>query len=122
MGSLEGIVSLHDLLESIVGDIPADSTADEQMFVVRKDGSWLIDGLMQLDRMIELTGLEEVSEKDKGTYTTLGGFTMHHLGKIPKAGDSFEFKKFYFEVMHMDGHRVDKVLVKSANPSESDIA
>lgn len=118
-GSLEGIVSLHDLLESIVGDMPADATDDEQMFVVRKDGSWLIDGLMQLDQMIELIGVEEVSEKDKGTYTTVGGFVMHHLGKIPKAADSFEFKKFSFEVMDMDGHRVDKVLVKSASPNEA---
>ena len=111
-GSLEGIVSLHDIMESIVGDLPADATDDEQMAVRRKDGSWLIDGLMQIDSCVELIGLEEISDDDAGTYTTVGGFMMHQLGKIPKEADGFEFKKFQFEVMDMDGHRVDKVLVK----------
>ena len=111
-GSLEGIVSLHDIMESIVGDLPIDSTDDEQMAVRRKDGSWLIDGLMQIDRCIELIGIEEIADVDTGAYTTVGGFVMHHLGKIPKAADSFEFRNFQFEVMDMDGHRVDKVLVK----------
>lgn len=111
-GSLEGIVSLHDIMESIVGDLPIDSTDDEQMAVRRKDGSWLIDGLMQIDRCIQLIGIEEIADADTGAYTTVGGFVMHHLGKIPKAADSFEFKNFYFEVMDMDGHRVDKVLIK----------
>lgn len=111
-GSLEGIVSLHDIMESIVGDLPIDSTDDEQMAVRRKDGSWLIDGLMQIDRCIELIGIEEIADTDTGAYTTVGGFVMHHLGKIPKEADSFEFKKYHFEVMDMDGHRVDKVLIK----------
>ncbi len=112
-GSLEGIVSLHDIMESIVGDLPIDSTDDEQMAVRRKDGSWLIDGLMQIDRCIELLGVEEIADAETGSYTTVGGFVMHHLGKIPKEADQFEFKKFLFEVMDMDGHRVDKVLVKA---------
>ncbi|MEI7801811.1 MAG: hemolysin family protein [Bacteroidota bacterium] len=112
-GSLEGIVSLHDLLESIVGELPIDATDDEQMFVVRKDGSWLIDGLMQIDQCMELVGLEDITDKDKGAYTTVGGFVMHHLGRIPKAADGFDFKNFHFEVMDMDGHRVDKLLIKS---------
>lgn len=112
-GSLEGIVSLHDIMESIVGDLPLDSTDDEQMAVRRKDGSWLIDGLMQIDSCVELIGLDEISDTDSGAYTTVGGFVMHQLGKIPKAADSFEFRNFVFEVMDMDGHRVDKVLVKT---------
>ncbi len=111
-GSLEGIVSLHDIMESIVGDLPINSTDDEQMAVRRKDGSWLIDGLMQIDRCIELIGIEDIADAETGAYTTVGGFMMHHLGKIPKAADSFEFKKYHFEVMDMDGHRVDKILVK----------
>lgn len=120
-GVLEGIVSFHDILESIVGGLPAESAQDDfQMAVERDDGSWLIDGTMQIDEWKELLRIREINEAESGTYKTLGGFIMHRLGRIPKELDKFEFKGFEFEVMDMDGKRVDKVLVKKIETEDDE--
>ena len=122
-GVLEGIVSFHDILESIVGGLPLEATQEAyQMAVEREDGSWLIDGTMQIDEWQELLRMRELNEQETGTYNTLGGFIMHRLGRIPKEADKFEFKGFTFEVMDMDGKRVDKVLVSKIETDESDEA
>ena len=110
-GSLEGLVTLHDVVEAIFGDIPMkEQTRDEA--IQRVDGSWLVDGMMQAPRWSDLLGFHDLSDEDTGDYNTLGGFVMHQLGKIPKPGDLFKFRDHLFEVMDMDGMRVDKVLVK----------
>lgn len=114
-GAMEGIVTLHDLMESIVGDIPLSPGEEEKTAVQRKDGSWLIDGTVQTDEWSELLHLTDLTEGETGNYKTLGGFMMHHLGRIPKTADLFTFRNYYFEVMDMDGKRVDKVLVKKIN-------
>ncbi|MBX7107892.1 MAG: hemolysin family protein [Chitinophagales bacterium] len=111
-GSLEGIVTLHDVVESIFGNIRVTNQQVQEEAVKRADGSWLIDGMMQTHDWSELLQLPELSEEETGNYNTLGGFMMHHLGKIPKETDSFNFRNYCFEVMDMDGKRVDKVLVK----------
>lgn len=111
-GLLEGIVTLHDLIEAIVGDLPAENTHDIEMAVQRSDGSWLMDGMTPIDEWMTKLGLEELNDDDTGNNNTLGGFVMHQLGRIPRTADEFQFQHFQFEVMDMDGARVDKVLVK----------
>lgn len=111
-GSFEGIVTLHDVVESIFGNIRITDQHSQEEAVKRADGSWLIDGMMQTHDWSELLNIHDLSEEEAGNYNTLGGFMMHHLGKIPKAADSFLFRDHLFEVMDMDGKRVDKVLVQ----------
>jgi putative hemolysin len=79
--------------------------------VQREDGSWLLDGLMPVDEFKEILQMGELPGEHRGYYHTLGGFVMTRLGRIPSAADHFEWAKFRFEVMDMDGRRVDKVLV-----------
>jgi putative hemolysin len=109
-GVFEGLVTLHDVTEAIFGDIPQMAQAKDEA-VRRADGSWLIDGMMQTPRWSDMLGLYELTDDETGNYNTLGGFVMHQLGSIPKAGDQFQFRQYQFEVMDMDGMRVDKVLV-----------
>ncbi|MEO6167503.1 MAG: hemolysin family protein [Chitinophagales bacterium] len=111
-GSFEGIVTLHDVVESIFGNIRVTDQHTQEEAVKRADGSWLFDGMMQTDDWSELLNIHDLSEEEAGNYNTLGGFMMHHLGKIPKSADSFLFRNYLFEVMDMDGKRVDKVLVQ----------
>lgn len=119
-GSLEGIVTLYDIMEALVGELPDEEGSDAETEVVtRKDGSMLIDGMMQINEWSELLQLTDLTEKETGIYKTLGGFVMHQVGKIPRAGDLFHFGNYVFEVMDMDGMRVDKVLVKKKETPES---
>ena len=116
-GSLEGIVTLHDVVEAIFGDIPMkEQSRDER--IQRADGSWLIDGMMQMPRWSDVIGLHDFADQDIGSYNTLGGFVMHQLGKVPKTGEQFQFRDYLFEVMDMDGMRVDKVLVKKLSDTQ----
>lgn len=110
-GQFEGVVTLHDVVEAIMGDIPASDQA-EQEAVQRSDGSWLMDGMLQNAKWSSLLQFSEPPEDDNSTYHTLGGFVMYRLGRIPRAGDSFRYRGYIFEVMDMDGLRVDKVLVR----------
>jgi len=118
-GVVAGLITIYDILEAIVGDIPSVDETEEPMAVQRKDGSWLLDGLLPMDRFKELFTIGEVPEE--GAYQTLGGFIMMHLGRIPSAADSFEWKNMRLEVVDMDGNRVDKVLAM-AKPSAADEA
>lgn len=115
-GGIEGLVTLGDLVEAIVGELPSEDM-DEPMVVEREDGSWLLDGGLSTDQLKDLLDKEQLQDEEIGDYHTLGGFMMHVLGRIPKSSDHFEWSGFRFEVMDMDGMRVDKVLVNSL-PSE----
>ncbi|RYZ52404.1 MAG: HlyC/CorC family transporter [Proteobacteria bacterium] len=118
-GGLSGAVTAIDLLESIVGDLPDSRQKQFDNAVQREDGSWLIDGIMNISK---LEGLLKFPEKDfLGTeYQTLGGFIMGELGKIPKEGEIVHWKGWSFEVMDMDGNRVDKVLIVLPKVTERD--
>jgi len=119
-GGLQGMVTINDILEGIVGDLPAVGEAQPGA-VQREDGSWLLDGLMLVDEFKEILQIDELPGEDRGYYHTLGGFVMTRLGHIPSAADHFEWGKLRFEVVDMDGRRVDKVLVTPAQanpPSE----
>lgn len=104
-GSLQGLLTLTDILEEIVGDIDIGEPQATQ----RQDGSWLLDGLLEVDEFKEIFKLSSLPHEDE--YETLSGFVMVSLGRVPQATDHFEWNGLRFEVMDMDGHRVDKVLV-----------
>lgn len=110
-GGLQGMVTITDLIASVVGDLPFQQEPTDQEVVQRADGSWLIDGMFPVDEFIELLDLPALPDYDKGLFQSLGGFVMNYLGRIPKPGDSFEWRELRFEVMDMDGLRIDKILV-----------
>ena len=110
-GGIQGLVTLNDILETLVGEIPALGASAKPEIVQREDGSWLLDGLMPVDEFNDLFQLAKIPVEDTGGYQTLGGFVMTRLGRIPKAADHFEWEGYRFEVMDMDDRRVDKVLI-----------
>jgi putative hemolysin len=113
-GSIAGVVTLTDVLQAIVGDIPWVDNEGEPEFIQREDGSWLVDGKMAVDDLEMLLDVDELPEEE-ANYETVGGLIMAHYDRIPVAGDCFEWNNLSFEVMDMDGHRVDKVLVVPMN-------
>jgi putative hemolysin len=104
-GGVTGLLTINDVLEEIVGDIETSEPQATQ----RQDGSWLLDGMLDVDEFKELFHLGVLPNEDD--YETLGGFVMTSLGRIPNAADQFEWEGLRFEVVDMDGRRVDKVLV-----------
>jgi putative hemolysin len=110
-GSTVGIITLTDLMEAIVGDLPAAQEVDGTGVTRREDGTLLIDGLFPIYELTELLNTEDPHDDVEGDFQTLGGFVMHRLGKIPREGDQFTWEGYRFEVMDMDRHRVDKILV-----------
>ncbi|MBG1266177.1 hemolysin family protein [Nostoc sp. WHI] len=124
-GVIQGLVTLNDIMSEIVGDVPSTDGQDQPQAVQREDGSWLLDGMLPVEEFLELFGMEEWESEERGSYQTLGGFVITHLGRIPAAADHFEWQSMRIEVMDMDGNRVDKVLVvpkenKSADTTKSD--
>lgn len=115
-GGIEGLVTLTDLMEAIVGDLPLIETQEEPMIIQREDGSWLLDGLLAIDEFRNIFDNESLPKMQTHIYHTLGGFVMHSLMHIPQSGEHFEWGGLRFEVMDMDGTRVDKVLVSSIGP------
>ncbi|WP_255211007.1 hemolysin family protein [Methylogaea oryzae] len=113
-GEIEGLVTLQDVMEAIVGDIPTPESVDKPEIVRREDGSWLIDGAIALNKLKKLFDLDEFPGEDSDEFHTLGGFVMSQLGRVPKAADHFHHENLRFEVVDMDGNRVDKVLVSFA--------
>jgi putative hemolysin len=109
-GGVEGLVTMADIVESIVGDLPRRGEAPAQHAIRRPDGSWLVDGMIPIHELEELIGKSKIASED-GSFTTVGGLIMTHLGRIPSATDKIETQNVRFEVMDMDGKRVDKVLV-----------
>ncbi|MFM2062442.1 MAG: hypothetical protein RLZZ507_2112 [Cyanobacteriota bacterium] len=110
-GVIQGLVTLNDIMGEIVGDVPAQPGQEEPQAVQREDGSWLVDGMLPVEEFFELFGLEEIDVEEIGSFQTLGGLVITHLGRIPSAADHFEWEGMRIEVMDMDGNRVDKVLV-----------
>ncbi len=117
-GGLQGLLTINDLLEEIVGAMEFEEPQATQ----RQDGSWLLDGMLEADEFKELFDFNSLPHE--GEYETLSGFMMTSLGRVPQPSDSFEWNGFLFEVIDMDGRRVDKVLVtalaKSNTPEKKD--
>lgn len=112
-GGIAGLVTLNDLTEAIFGELPTTETDEEPMVIQREDGSWLLDGLLSIYDFKSLFERESLPEEDTGMYHTLAGFVIRSLGRIPRSGDMFIWDELQFEVVDMDGMRVDKILVTS---------
>ncbi|MDY6846051.1 MAG: hemolysin family protein [Chloroflexota bacterium] len=110
-GGITGMVTDYDILETIVGEIPEDSEDKESLAFQREDGSWLFDGLIVIDQLKEILDISEMPGEERSGYQTLSGFVMSQLGRIPKTGAKFRYAGYEFEVVDMDGRRVDRVLV-----------
>lgn len=110
-GVIQGLVTLNDIFVEIVGDVPADAQREEPQAIRREDGSWLLDGMLPVEEFFELLNIDELPGEQRGNYHTMGGFIITQLGRIPSAADYFDLGGLRFEVMDMDGNRVDKVLV-----------
>ncbi|SEK30842.1 putative hemolysin [Methanobrevibacter gottschalkii] len=118
-GSVEGLITLNDLLEGIVGDIPGIDEEDEPEAIKREDGTWLIDGRYPIDKFKKLFKFEDpLPDEEEDNYTTLAGFILSISGTIPDEEDKYECGRFIFEIIDIDGHQIDKVLVTDLGPQE----
>jgi putative hemolysin len=108
-GEVQGMVTLHDLIESVTGEFVPQDTADGWA-MQREDGSWLLDGLIPIVEMKDRLGFRNVPEEDKGRYHTLSGMMMWLLGRLPGTGDVATWEGWRLEVIDLDGKRIDKVL------------
>jgi putative hemolysin len=119
-GSVEGLVTITDILETIAGDLPEPGEDEEIDAIQRDDGSWLVNGSMPVDEFEHVVGLRGL--KEIGDYHTIAGFVLHGVGHVPNAGESFEHQGVRFEVVDMDGRRIDKILVVPRAPEIVEIA
>lgn len=118
-GSLEGLVTLADVLTAIVGTPLGDDAEDADEITRRADGSWLMDGSLPLERVRAELGMDAPLPGEEGaSFHTLGGYVMHTLGRVPRASEHFEAAGLRFEVVDMDQQRVDKVLVERLDDAE----
>lgn len=118
-GSVSGLITLNDLLEGIVGDIPGIDETDDPIATQRADGTWLIDGRYQIDRFKELFDYsEEFPDEKEDNFTTIAGFILSFCGKIPEEGEEFIWDRFSFEIVDMDGNKIDKLLITDLGPQE----
>ena len=117
-GSVAGIVTPEDILETVIGDLPDEP---QERIIARSDDSWLVDGMLNIDEFEDYLDQELFPEDERGDYQTMGGFIMMRVGRIPREADHFEWGGLGFEVVDMDGRRVDKILVTRLHaPEEKD--
>jgi putative hemolysin len=112
-GAVQGVITVRDVLEAITGEF-APPSADNAWAVQREDGSWLMDGLIPVPELKDRLELKELPEEDRGRYNTLAGMIMLLLGRLPETTDRVDWQGWRFEVVDLDGKRVDKVLVMRA--------
>ena len=110
-GGIEGLLTHHDILEAIAGEIAIGEKSKEPKAVQRHDGSWLLDGMLAVDEFKEIFHLEDLPGEKKDAYQTLGGFLFTQMGRVPSVAERFEWGGLRFEIVDMDGKRIDKVLV-----------
>ncbi|PWR73435.1 hemolysin family protein [Methanospirillum stamsii] len=111
-GSVIGMITLHDLLEALIGDFSrVDNDEEHPLVVKRHDNSWLVDGRTSPEELYELTGIDCTDESTKGYFRTMAGFILYVTGNIPEEGESIPWNGYEYEVIDMDGHRIDKILV-----------
>lgn len=110
-GTMLGLITLNDILEAIVGDIPQQDIEDYEV-VQREDGTFLVDAQIPFYDFLSKFEKTEWMNEGEQEFDTLAGFILHELERIPHTGDTFDWRGFHFEIIDMDGHRIDKVLVK----------
>ncbi|MGO4809707.1 hemolysin family protein [Cupriavidus sp. 2MCAB6] len=116
-GEVLGLVTLQDLIEAITGEFKQDGVGEEWA-VQREDGSWLLDGLIPIPELKDRIGLRHVPEEDKERYHTLSGMLLLLLGRLPQTGDTVRWADWKFEIVDMDGKRIDKVLASRVPPED----
>lgn len=117
-GVTEGIVTLDDLMMFLVGDMmPFADSPEEALAVRRADGSWLLDGLLPIDEMKDKLLIQALPLEDLGNFNTVGGFVITSLGRIPRKSEQFQYNGWNFEVVDVDGNRVDQVLAVRCSPA-----
>jgi putative hemolysin len=117
-GDIQGMVTLTDVMSALVGDVSVIGEEDAPDAVQREDGSWLLDGSMGLERFRDLMGTNmRFPNEEAGAYHTLAGFMLYQLGYIPHAAESAHWGGYCFEVIDMDGNRIDQLLVKQLPPA-----
>ena len=111
-GSVEGLITLNDLLEGIVGDIPGIDEDDDPIATQRDDGTWLIDGRFGINKFKELFNIDEkFPDEEEDGFTTIAGFILSISGTVPDVNDKYQWERFCFEIVDLDGHQIDKILV-----------
>lgn len=116
-GGVTGMVTLMDLLGAVISEIPGSGSFDQPQIIQRPDGSWLVDGLLNIEDFKRSFEIKDLPREERAGFQTLGGFIVTHLGSIPTSGQSFTWDQYTFEILDMDGHRVDKVLLSHKPPS-----
>jgi putative hemolysin len=111
-GAIEGLVTSTDVLEGLVGEMPTEPSEAPGPIIRRDDRSWLVDGTTPIDDLRAAIDLLETPESEEGTYQTLAGLVMTRLGRVPHEGDRFTWGSLSFEVVDMDGRRIDKVMIE----------
>ena len=111
-GGIEGVITFNDVLSDVVGEIDDPAGTGLRGAVARADGSWLLDGVFPAHEAIDLLNLEELPGEAESRFETIGGFLLDQLGEIPSEGVHISYGGFRFEVIDMDGNRIDKVLVQ----------
>lgn len=119
-GTIEGILTLTDILEAVVGDIASAELPEEPRIVPREENTWLVEGMIPVDELTAYLHIQKLPGKHAGLFRTLGGFVMTHLRRVPAVGDFFECCGYRFEVVEMQGRRVGKVLVKKIAAEQTD--
>lgn len=121
-GGFSGMITPYDLLNELVGDVAniGDEPNDEDDILVRDDGSWSFDGMVDIEEFKETIGVRELPDEDRIGYQTLAGFVLSQLGSIPAVGESFDWNGFHFEVVDMDGLRIDRIFVSRIEAASED--
>ncbi|HET9644777.1 MAG TPA: hemolysin family protein [Burkholderiaceae bacterium] len=120
-GEVQGIITVRDVLEAIIGEFTVP-TGEDAWAVQRDDGTWLLDGLIPAPELKDRLELKELPEEDRGRYNTLAGMIMLLLGRLPRTADRVEWEGWTFEVVDLDGKRVDKVLVQRVPEEMAEVA
>jgi putative hemolysin len=120
-GEVQGVITVRDVLEAITGEFTNTTSNDDAWAIQRDDGSWLLDGLIPVPELKDRLDLKDMPDEDRGRYNTLAGMIMLLLGRLPDVTDAVEWQGWRFEVVDLDGKRVDKVLV-SRLPEMADAA
>jgi len=120
-GVVQGLITPHDLLEAITGELQPRGN-DEAWATQREDGTWLLDGLMPISELKARLDIRDLPEEDKGRYNTLAGLLMAVSGSLPEVGERIECDDWMFEVVDLDGRRIDKVLASPVPPPPAEAA
>ncbi len=117
-GGFSGMITPYDLLNELVGDVTniGEEPDDEEDVLVRDDGSWSFDGMIDIDEFKETIGVRDLPDENRVGYQTLAGFILSQTGSIPSAGTCFDWNGFHFEIVDMDGLRIDRVFVSRIKP------